>query len=46
MNAFLVASSLDMYSVWASGGRVVPVERMVELSGGLLARGANSVRQG
>ena len=46
VNAFLVASSLDMYSAWASGGRAVPLERMVELSGGLLARGANSVRQG
>ena len=45
VNTFLVASSLDMYRAWVSGGRAVPIERMVELSSGLLAQGANSVRR-
>ena len=44
VNTFLVSASLGMYRTWVARGRQVPLERMVELSSGLLAQGSQSVR--
>jgi len=41
---FIVDSSIALYRHWHLSGRQVPLERMIEITGGLLEHGLSSLR--
>lgn len=43
INMFLVVSSLELYRQWIAGGKKMPVEDIIELTGTLLERGVSGI---
>lgn len=43
INTFTTQSSLDMYRQWVADGKVIPLERLIDLTGMLLSAGTRSV---
>lgn len=43
VNTFTTESSLDMYRRWVLDGKVVPIERLIELTSMLLSSGTKSI---
>lgn len=43
INTFTTQSSLDMYRQWVADGKIIPLERLIDLTGMLLSSGTKSV---
>lgn len=43
INMFLVVSSLELYRQWIAGGKKMPLEEVIELSGKLLEHGVSGI---
>lgn len=43
INYFLATSSLEFYRQWVAGGKVMPLEELMELAGNLLNLGVSSI---
>lgn len=43
INMFLVVSSLELYRQWIAGGKKMPLEDIIELTGTLLERGVSGI---